>query len=346
MKNPRKHDSLYRKGPEEVIPWLQVTRDSPVELDRKFGYIVTHHTMLASAEKKLGEVTKAGKCKSVIRTQKEKVANNKAWLTFSVQTLTNHVRHAMARCSPNSEDGILLREHGNQRKRYGSDKPLRFRKPRKAAQKKIRYYATILEEYKLAKAACAGHSGSNDALLGLIQHAQSVIQNFTNSTFKEKEDAKQLAIMSLLKTAKAFNASHKSMARFNTYAWWKARKSVECRATRDCKPGIAIVPDEDGPKGQKKLVSVASINAAPKGKEAARDVYHPATVTSDEGCRMDVARALGELEEMERLAVVGVLMENKSLRQISRESGISARRLRDALERGRVTLRRLLADFE
>ena len=151
MKTSRKQDPLYRKGPEEVIPWLQVTRDSPVELDRKFGYIVTHHTMLASAEKKLKDVIKTGKCKSVIRVQKEKVANNKSWLTFSVETLTNHVRHAIARCTPNSADGILLREQGRQRKRYCANKPLRFRRPSKPAQKKIRYYATILEEYKLAR---------------------------------------------------------------------------------------------------------------------------------------------------------------------------------------------------
>ena len=340
MKKSHASATLNRKGPSEVIPWLRVTRDSPVELDRKFGYIVNKHTALADAERGLTSAIAEDQCKSVLRDQKEKVVNAKAWLTFSVNTLTNHVRHALARCEPNSLDGKLLRADGTQRKRYGK-KPLRFRQPRKEACRRIRYYASILEEYKLAKAACAGHSGSNEALQKLILHAQSVIQKFANSKFKEREDAEQLAIMSLLKTAEAFDPTHKSMARFNTYAWWKARKAVECRATRDCKPGLAIVSKD----GEKSMVAMASINAPPKGKESARDVYHPATVVVDHGCRVDVANALAGLTEIERLAVVGVLMENKSLRQIARESDASARRLRDALDRGRDKLRRSLSAF-
>ena len=337
-------DSDY-KGPSEVTPWLEVTRDSPVVLARKLGYIVTHHNKLALAEKDLNKATTDGKRSVVLQSLRDKVMNTQAYLNFSVQTLTNHVRHAMARAEPTSPDGVLLREEGSQRKRYGP-KPLAFRRPRKEALRKIRYYATILEEYKLAKAACAGHSGSNDALKGLITHAQSVIQNFANSQFKEREDAEQLAIMSLLKSAKAFNPTHGAMARFNTYAWWKARKSVECRATRDCKPGLAVVPDEDGPPGDKKLVTVCSINAPAKGKDDAKDAYHPRTTVIDAGRTIDVAKALSQLSEVEQAAVRGVLMESKSLRQIARETDFSARRLRDALDRGSDKLRRLLSAFE
>ncbi len=346
MTSPRQSDACKITGPSEVIPWLLVTRDSPIELDRKFGYIVARHSALADAERDLVKARTDAKCKSTVRDAQDRIVNNKARLVFCVQTLTNHVRHALARCEPKSHDGMLLRAGGAQRKRGRKNSPVVFRKPRKKAERKIRYYASILEEYKLAKAACAGHSGSNDALLKLITHAQSVIQKFSNTMFKEREDAEQLIIMSLLKTAKAFNASHKSMARYNTYAWWKARKSVECRATRDCKPGVAVVPDEDGRKGDKKIVGVASINAPAKGKESAGDLYHPAMVATDEGARIDVAKALADLAEDERASVVGVLMENKSLRQVSRETGIPARRLRDALDRGRSKLRRSLAAFE
>jgi len=346
MTTARKSAECNLLGPGEVIPWLKVTRDSPVELDRKFGYIISHHKKLAEAESGLRAAMAKDGCKSEVREWQDRIVNNKEWLNFCVQTLSNHVRHAFARCTPNTPDGELLRADGLQRKKHRKNAPVRFRKPRKNSERKIRFYATILEEYKIAKAACAGHSGSNDALVKLIQHARPVIQKFSNSQFKEKDDAEQLIIMSLLKTAKAFSASHKSMARYNTYAWWKARKSVECRATRDCKPGIAVVPDEDGAPGDKKVVGVHSINAPAKGKESARDIYHPAMVATDEGTRVDVAKALALLTDEERVVVVGVLMENKSLRQVAREAEFPARRLRDALERGRSKLRRLLAAFE
>ena len=319
----RKRDSFKSvlQGPPEVIPWEKRERASPVEIRRAFTYLTTRNKRVAQAEALLTKVSALPaeeRHPDAIQNLKDRVENARDWLHHSTDVLDSLVKFALARI-----DGTLQRES---------------RRPLGRANKKwhttLRYYAAVLEEFKLAKSAAAGHSGSSDALAALIHRSKAVVKFYSNRSNREYDDAEQEAMLGILKAAEAFDPAHSNLARFNTYAQWKVRRATEARTNAVLKPGKTY-------NAEGKVVTRFSVDAFTDDDNP--DSNHPATEDQEGGLSTDLTAALATLTPDERVIVQHHLNEKMSIRALSEKIGISAQRLSSKIEDIKVRLRGALA---
>jgi RNA polymerase sigma factor (sigma-70 family) len=312
------------KGPEPVVGWLDVNPRrgaSPCVLKRKFGYIVTHHTRLATQEKNLQAIQAhlRGR-RSISRTDERRLAeaearveNQRKWLDFSVQTMENALRYAVARISPDTKDGKLLRKE--RPRNYSSTERMC-----KDTLRWIRYFSTVMEEFNLAKAAAAGHSGSNAALQELMRRSSKVMAYWKSRSGREKDDANQGAIIGLLEAAEQFNPCHGKFARFTTFAGSRVRRRSQVRAARDCKPGTTLVTDKVTKK--RKQVNRGTLDVADDCDDHA-DRYHPTAQSTDTALVMDVRRALKSLGPQDAEIATRRFQGNETVKDLAEEFGVT-----------------------
>ena len=311
-------------GPPDVIPWDKRTRASPVEIRRAFTYLVTRHKRLAQAEARLKRIQMLPMQRhpDAITNAQASVENARAWLAFSADTLDSLVRFAAARI-----DGTL---------------PCSSRRPRGRTNRRwhqtLRYYAAVLEEFKTAKCASAGHSASSDALIKLIRHSKSVVSFYVSRSKRESDDAEQEAMLGLLKAAEAFDPAHAKMARFNTYAQWKIRRAVEARTAAVLKPGTTY--DAEG-----RHVWSRSVETQDDG-DVHPDIFHPTTKDQSPGLSEDLRSALSILTEDERAIVQRRFVDYESVRHISLSMGIPQHRLAKRIVDIQARLQRVLVGHE
>lgn len=342
------------KGPPSVRLWptLNPKRDgSPCVLKRKFGYVKTRHNSLAKAEKHLVELKESPQPTSPRKTRRHTqsienltllVENYRAWLMFSIQTLDQHCRFAVARFD-GSLDEIkpIFTSVGNQRTRGKTGG--NGRTPRRTAevQRLVNHYLAQLPAFIACCAVSSGISDQNDAMKLLMKIAKPVIEKVKWECGREQDEAEQLAITYLWdKTVHKFNpASEKSnMAAFNTFFTWGARRATQKRTKNDAAPGEIKMPGKDG-----KFVTRGTLHSRDEDSDSA--LFHPGTYDEDPVTRAAVADALLRLTEEERSFAILRFVECVSLRQIANDNGISVYIARNKERAVSERLRELLCDF-
>lgn len=150
----KKQSSRELKGPHAVRSWTEMDekRDaSPCVIDRHMNALRTRHRKLAKAELALREalqVPEDRRSSATVENLTHRRENAKAWLDFTVATLKEHLKFAVARY-----DGSLdeIRPLPNGKKRSAHKK-----KALTKARKLVSYYTDTLDEFLLAAAASAG----------------------------------------------------------------------------------------------------------------------------------------------------------------------------------------------
>ena len=343
------------KGPPEVRPWhaLNPRRDgSPVVLRRKFDYVKTRHNDLAKAERRLEQalaVPEHQRHPECVENLRLAVANWRRWLMFSIQTLEQHCKFALARL-----DGTLDREHPNFDKngrqvKYGRTRPKKQGSKQESARKqKVRklvdYFLAELPTYVACCAVAAGNSQQDEAMALLMRVARPVVEKCKRDSGREPEEAEQLAWQYLFeKTARKFNpaSDDSNGAAFNTYFTWGARRATQKRTYADAAPGEVKLPAKDGEKSR--FVKRGTLHTQDEEGDSA--MFHPGTYDDDPVTRTAVASALSKLTEEERSFAVMRFVERAPLRQIAEEGGMTTYQAKRMEKQVGNRLRELLCDF-
>lgn len=152
QKARRTDEATTLVGPPAVRPWhsMDEKRDaSPCVLGRKFVAVRTRHRNLAQAEARLKTAkSNPATTETAMERLVQRRDNAKAWLEFTVSTLEEHLKFAVARYD-GSLDKVRPHPSGRPRKPLGKDEC-------EKARKLVAYYRDSLEEFKLVAAAAAG----------------------------------------------------------------------------------------------------------------------------------------------------------------------------------------------
>lgn len=370
------------KGPPPVREWhlMDHTKDgSPCVIKRRFGYWQTNIKRLTAAEQKLEDYRTRPRAKQRdvdIQALRERIDNRLAWVEFSAATLRNSIRFARARITPGSDDyDLLIKICPNCRvdtSTLGVDRPFaRGRLPNgksrsccvaccdsepfisatkgvkrramgrmnKRIHDDLRYYDRVLDQFFLAKKSVAGNSLSEDAFNELQDLTAKTIGHFKKQSAREGEDAEQAGVLGLMEAARKFdpNPEVSKRAKFTTYASLWIRRRAQARKTSHCKPGTAII------KG--KHVSTARIDMG-DDDEGHTDRFHPGSAKPKLALKLDVAEALGKLDDQTRELVTEYLIHKRTLVDIEAETGISVNKIRAIIANGKAQLAVLLADHK
>jgi RNA polymerase sigma factor (sigma-70 family) len=145
-------DRASLAGPPTVRPWhdMNEKRDaSPCVLGRKFVAVRTRHRNLAQAEARLKTAKANPEINAVVLERLvERRDNAQSWLSFTIATLDEHLRFAVARYD-GSLDKARPHPSGRPRKAFEKDEFVK-------ARRLVAYYHDSLTEFKLAAAAAAG----------------------------------------------------------------------------------------------------------------------------------------------------------------------------------------------
>ena len=367
------------KGPPPVREWhsMDPSKDgSPCVLKRRFHYWETNLKRLTGAERKLENYLKSSKVPQQIDVDalNARIDNRRDRFEFSVATLRNSIRFAMARINPDSEDYQILMNTCPKCKcdatKLGFDKPFvsvrlengktevrcewcaeqhpsvkithgvkrRPRgRPNQKFHKELRYYGRMLDDYINAKQAVAGNSLSAASLELLLKKTAKSVGHFRNQSAREGEDADQQAVMGLMEAAEKFNPDAKvsKFAQFTTYASLWVRRRTQARKTSHCRPGMAII------KG--KHVSTARIETS-DSEEGRADRFHPGTSKPNPGLVMDVNDALSKLDPVHSEIVVQHLVHKITYRELETKYGMSINRLRSIIAVSKEALASTLKD--
>jgi len=369
------------KGPPEVRKWFAMdpAKDgSPCVIKRRFTYWQTNLKRLSKAEENLKAYKERPPNKQkpeLLLALREKVANRKLWVEFSVETLRNSTRFARARISPEGDDYKALMDRcpkcgedastldksghatafvsarlGNRKSEVrcvsccNSEPAEKLtydvkRRPRgranKSIHKTLHYYDAVLDSFIWAKKAAAGNSLSDDALEHLLKLVGKTIGHFKNQTAREREDAEQQAIMGLLEAARKFDPAKSNLAKFTTYASFWVRRRTQARKTSHCKPGLAII------KGKVKADGLRfEMNDSEEGRS---DRYHPGAASVNLPLQLDVKTALNELEATERAIVVAHLINRETLATLTERHNIPVSKIRAIIASASAKLAERLA---
>ena len=372
-------DSFFKplKGPRALKPWFEITRATPVELQRMFDRFRSRHRKLAKVEKLLREV------RALPEDQRHPLAvdnltarrnNALAHLTFSEQNLRNHLKFAVARY-----DGTLdeIKPLAN-----GKMRPGRAQKNLADARATVRYYNAAIDEFCLAAAAAAGswkrtvcgggkpcaeyrsgktlmkkgnkqivackhviadharkpiagHTGSEEAAVALIEHAKPVIDVMKRKSGREDDVAEQLAWIEVIETAAKFDLANGKHARFNTFYTWWARRATQVRSANDCPPGKTRI------KG--KIIARGTLHVEEGEGDSAR--YHPTVTDEDNSAKEAVLLALSKLSEEEQEIATLTLMGDVSLRNLAEQKGCTVHHIRKLKAEVTEKLQAILKDF-
>ena len=334
---------------------------SPCVIKRRFQYWQTNLKRLSAAEKTLREYQERPESKQRdvdIRALEQRVSNRLRWVEFSSETLRNSIRFARARITPNSDDYKVLMNLCSKchtdTSTLGFEKPFVSvtmesgktemrcescvdsepytkvrrgvkRRPRGRLNQKfhreLRYYDRVLDNFMLAKKACAGNSFSAEALEKLLDITGKTIGHFKNQTAREKDDAEQQAVLGLLEAARKFdpNPEVSKLAKFTTYASIWIRRRTQARKTSHCKPGVAIF------KNKHHATARIETNDSEEGHA---DRFHPGAKVVDPGLQIDVASALSKLDDQTRELVTEHLIHKRTLSELEEKTGLSVSRIR------------------
>ena len=349
---------------------------SPCVIKRRFKYWQTNLKRLSKAEARLAAYRERPikrQHRADIEALGQRIENRLNWVQFSADTLRNSVRFARARISPNTEDYKVLMqlcpsckidtatlrvpkpfvsvklENGKTQLRCEScfsDEPLVTathgvkRRPRgrlnKKFHKELRYYDKVLDQFFLAKKACAGNSMSADALEELMSLTGKTIGHFKNQSARERDDADQQAVLGLLEAAGKFNPDPdvSKLAKFTTYASLWIRRRTQARKTSHCKPGMAII--------KSKHVSTARIETN-DGEDGHADRFHPGARSVNVGLKLDVAEAMSRLDERSQSIVMDHLVYKATLKELAEKCGLSISKIRTVIGNAKEQLAEDLA---
>jgi RNA polymerase sigma factor (sigma-70 family) len=328
-------------GPPEVKPWHTLTRAEPCVLDRKFGYVKTRHKNLAKAERQLAEVSALPanqRHPDAIHHLTDRVARQRAWLLYSIQTLEEHCKFAVARLDGTLDKVRPLRTKTGKTRKWGSTGGSGRGRNTKDVRRKVEYLRSELPAYIACCAVAAGTSDQNEAMKLLMQIAKPVVEKVKRESGREPELAEQLAWNYLWeKTAVKFNPASKkaNMAKFNTYFTSHAKRATQIRTRNDAPPGRMKING--------KFVARASLHTGDDDRDSA--LFHPGTYDEDSTTRGAVAAALGRLTEEERSFAFLRFVERTSLRKIAEDGGLSVHHVRRLEKEIGEKLRGFLCDF-
>ena len=324
-------------GPPPVLDWRERKTASLCEMNRAGERLRGRHKELAEAEALLERVRKLdGKDRhpDAIANLEKRVANRRAWLAFSAATLDSIVRFAQARIDndptigPNRKNEHL-RKTARRRRRGVTNR--RY-------HEQVRHWSKVVDSYKWALEATAGHSGSSQALLKLKDLCQGAIRKYVAESPREASDAEQMALLGILRAAEDYDPSHKKMAQFNTLAKNWIRRKTQVRRASACGPGKTLV------KG--KVRTVKSIEAERQnsdGESASVDLLHPATMGEDAGLSVDLARAFATLADDERAVAEHRLVQGLTFRQVAAELDLTKAQVERIFRRAQQKLQKALA---
>ena len=322
-------------GPIDVTPWHELTRASPCELDRKFGYVRTRHKNLAKAERLLIKVSALPvnqRHPDAIDNLNARANNHRAHLAFCCRTLEEHCKFAVARFD-GSLDKLKPLAHGKKRGKTGGN----GRTPKAAAKIKrlVNYYLNELPTYFACCAVSEGTSGQDDAMRLLMQTAAPVVAMIRKKSPRGPEMAEQLAWEALWqKASPKFDPTKSNMPRFNTYFCQWARRVNQVRTYADYPPGTIKI---DG-----KFVVPSSLSV---DEDHGSDMRHPEVYDKDFVLQNAVQTAMAGLSETQREFAQLRWIEKAPVRVLTERLGLSKHMLRKLEVSVAEKLQYVLRDF-
>lgn len=185
------------------------------------------------------------------------------------------------------------------------------------------------------RAPLPGHTGTNEAVEALIEHAKPVIETFKRKSGREPEVAEQLAFIEVVETAARFDPTEGRRAKFNTYYTYRCRRATQIRAAKDAPPGKTML------KG--KIIARGTIHV--QNDDERSDFRHPSVEDTGFEAKQAVASALATLTTEEQEIAQRYFMEKTSLRDLAKERDCSMHQIRKLVKQVTEKLQGLLKDF-